>query len=224
VLAVTGRPDVAPPAAPATPPVALATSIPAIENSRYTASDLRFFKPLQPRANWSVPVPPETLDDAFHEATATVLAKVTGVQPGRTVGGDPALQFIEVDLEVAQVLRGQLRPELKGSVRVEFPGAFRPDPIAPAVDAMRANMPAKLGVWLLRWEGEESSARKPGAPRNSSTSDKNLYVVVHPDCGIFVETEDGVVSASGPSRPGAAAQSEAESYRTLGDLVARAKE
>ncbi|MFF5217482.1 hypothetical protein [Micromonospora sp. NPDC000442] len=152
-------------------------------------------------------------------STATVLAEVADVRPGRTLGD---LQFLDVELTVTEVLRGALRPELGGVVRVEFPAAFLPDPIEATVETMRSQLPRNPSVWLLRWQGEPAATRKPGAPAEDPTADKSLYRVVHPQCGVFAQGEHGVLAATARPEPASGAQREAEQLHTLSDLVAKA--
>ncbi|HET6531885.1 MAG TPA: hypothetical protein VFH03_14945 [Actinoplanes sp.] len=203
-------------------PAARSTATPAADAApnQYTASDLRFFAPLRPGREAALKCEPETLEAAFAEATATVTAEVTGVQPGRTYNG---LQFLEVELEVVEVLRGALRPELNGVVRVEFPATFRPDPIEPTVAAMRSQLPAGPAVWLLRWQREPPPTRKPGAPADDPSSDKSLYRVVHPNCGVFAQGARGVLAVT--ARPGIpwGAQHDGEQFRTLSELASKAR-
>ncbi len=209
---------------PAAPPVAQPTSIPAadIGRDRYTASDLRFYAPLRPARAAAPERPPATLEAALTEATATVVARVAGVRPGRTIG-EPPLRFIEVELTVIEVVRGALRPELGGVVRVEFTGASGAEPVGTTVAAMRSQLPANPAVWLLSWQGEPPANRKPGAGADDPTADTGLYRVVHPACGVFAQGEGSVVAVTAPAESAATAQRQGERFRTLGELVAKAR-
>ncbi len=187
---------------------------------RYTASDLRFYQPFRPgQASLLVPQP-VTLEAAFAEATVTVVAEVAGVRAGRSIGD---LQHVEVELRVKQVLRGALRPELNGVVRVEFPSVWRPASIEATAASMRERLPENPGVWLLRWQGEPPPTRKPGARLDDPTADKSLYRPIHPNIGVFVQGEGNVVAATAQAGPARDAQREGEQLRHLSDLVAKVK-
>jgi hypothetical protein len=188
----------------------------------HPAHDAAFFSPLRPGEGAVLTRQPASLDAAYKEATATVLAEVVDVRAGRTI---KELQFAVVELRTIEILRGALRPELNGQVRVEFPLAFLPDPVQPIVDRMRASLPTSRSVWLLQWQGAPRET-KPGAPR-SATIDPTLYNVVHPNSGVFAQGDKAVVAVTaqaghddGPARY---AQAEGERFARLSDLVAHAR-
>ncbi|WP_328475844.1 hypothetical protein OHA21_20390 [Actinoplanes sp. NBC_00393] len=181
-----------------------------------------FYDALRPAESALLVPQPESLAAAYGQATATIEAEVIGVRPGRPIHD---LQQIVVELKPTQVLRGALRPELKGRVEVEFPVAFVPEPIAPIVEKMKADMPEGRGVWLLRWQGAPPPAAKPRAVK-SSALDPAFYSVVHPNCGVFVENEGGVESVAAQHEGGEepiAAQAEGQRFGKLKDLVAHAR-
>ena len=105
--------------------------------------------------------------------------------------------------------------------------AFLPDPVEPTVAGMRSQLPGDRVVWLLRWEGEPPVERKPGAPELDATRDLSLYMIVHPNCGVFARGEKSVVAvtaqSSRESGPPMGAQAEGERFLKLSDLVAMAK-
>jgi hypothetical protein len=209
------RPD---PTDTAAPPPPSPDNVPL---DRYAASDQRFFDPVRPTAAISMVAPPETLEAALAEATATLVAEVSAVHPGRILHD---LQLVDVELRVHEVLRGALRPELGGVVRVEFPASFLPDDIDPVIDRMRAHLPANPAVWLVRWNGEPPPTRKPGAPAKDPTADPTRYRLVHPLCGVFIQGPGHVLAATGlPSYPAYGAQVEGERFALLSDLAARAR-
>jgi hypothetical protein len=187
---------------------------------QYSAQDLEFFEPVKPGEGVILRSQPASLAKALERSTATVVATVTGVEPGRTIHD---LQFLVVELKVTEVLEGALRPELNGVVRVEFDGTFLPDPIAGKVDAMKANLPQNPSVWLLRWQGEPPPTRKPGALAEDPTVDKTLYRLVHPNAGVFAQSKDGVVAATAQveeeAGPPQGAQSEGEKFSKLSELA-----
>lgn len=190
---------------------------------QHSDKDLSFFGPIRPGEGVVLVREPASLDAALEHATATVMATVSGVEAGRTIHD---LQFIEVELTVTEVLHGALRPELKGVVRVEFVGAFLPEPVAAKVDKMRAALAPDPAVWLLRWQGEPSPNRKPGVPAEDPTADKTLYRVVHPNSGVFAQGEKGVVVATSHTEEESSprgAQLEGEKFRKLSDLAARVR-
>jgi hypothetical protein len=192
-----------------------------------SARDLRFYSRLRPGPAALVVHPPASLAAAYDDATATILAQVVDVRPGRSIAD---LNFIVVELQTREVLQGALRTELRGKVLVEFPAAFLPDSTAPMVEQMLADIPKGQAVWLLRWEGEPPPVRKPGAGKGMDPSvDPTLYVTVHPNAGVFVQGASRVISATaqlwGDGTPGTAtgAQAEAEEFAALADLAAHAR-
>ncbi|MEU7610202.1 hypothetical protein [Micromonospora sp. NPDC049204] len=189
---------------------------------RYRASDQPFFEALRPSEAMSMVPPPGTLEAAFAKATATVIARVAAVNIGRILHD---LQFADVELHVHEVLRGSLRPELNGVVRVEFPAAFLPGDINPVLDRMRSRLPENPAVWLLRWNGEPPPTRKPGAPIQDPTADLSRYKLVHPTCGVFAQGADHVIAATAPSSyPAYRAQKEGEQFALLSELADRARQ
>jgi hypothetical protein len=184
------------------------------------STDLSFFEPLRPPESALLKRQPPSLRNAYQEATATVLAQVADVRPGRLLHD---LQWIDVELDVVDVLEGALQPEL-GIVVVEFPGAFLPDSDDRAVEKMRSDLPKGASVWLLRWEGAPPPAPKPGAPKSTSI-DPTRYVIVHPNCGVFVETPAGVVAATAQNDGllSEGAQAEGERFARLSDLASHAR-
>ena len=191
-----------------------------------SARDLRFYSPLRPGgAAVDLVRQPASLAAAYDEATATILAQVADVRPGRTIKD---LQFIVVELQTTEVLQGALRPELRGKVLVEFPVAFLPDSTAPMVKQMLADIPKGQAVWLLRWEGEPPPTSKPGAGKDPTVDPAN-YHTVHPNAGVFVQGPNRVISATAqPSEDGTPntatdAQAEAEKFASLADLAAHAR-
>ncbi|MEU7610204.1 hypothetical protein [Micromonospora sp. NPDC049204] len=187
---------------------------------RYTAQDLGFYKAVRLGDGAVLRPQPVSLEAALDESTATVLATPIGVRAGRLIHD---LQFVDVELRIAEVLHGALRPELKGVVQVEFPVAFLPAPVQPAVDQMSSHLPKNPAVWLLRWDGKPPATRKPGVPAEDPTVDKTKYKLVHTNCGVFTQGEKGVVAATAQSgeghEPTSGAQSEAQSLPKLSDLV-----
>jgi hypothetical protein len=184
------------------------------------SADLSFFEPLRPSESAILKRQPPSLKDAYREATATVLAQVADVRPGRLLKD---LQWIDVELDVVEVLEGALQPELDRVV-VEFPGAFLPDSNDPMVEKMRSHLPKGASVWLLRWEAAPPPASKPGAPRSTSI-DPTRYVIVHPNCGVFVQTPAGAVAATAQNDglPSEGAQAEGERFARLSDLASHAR-
>lgn len=184
------------------------------------SADLRFFEPLRPGESAILKRQPASLQDAYQEATATVLAQVADVRHGRLLKD---LQWIDVELDVVEVLGGALQPELDRVV-VEFPGAFLPDSNDPMVEKMRSSVPKGASVWLLRWEGAPPPATKPGAGKDTSI-DRARYVIVHPNCGVFVQDRAGVVAATAQNDgfPSEGAQAEGERFARLSDLASHAR-
>lgn len=147
--------------------------------------------------------PPATLAEAYDEATATVTAEVTGVQPGRVIRGEAGdLYWVVVQLKVNEVLNGQLEPRLNGKTEVEFAAAWDPDAVDTIVDGMRETLPTGQAIWLIKWEGESKLTKPlpPGADpaayeaHLNSVMDKTKYVMVHPDVGAITEDAGKVVS------------------------------
>ncbi|GAA4966547.1 hypothetical protein [Actinoplanes utahensis] len=184
--------------------------------SRPPSGGAAFFTALRPGPAADLKEQPRTLAAAYAASTAVVEADVVGVRPGEAYG-EPAMGDILVDLRPARVLRGALRPELP-TVTVEFfhYGHVQPDA---AVRTMRKDLPAR-GVWLLRWQGQPSEHRKPGAQPLSPAEDVTLYRTVHPNCGVFVQGASHVEAPSSQDtgRP-RDAQAEAERFATLPELA-----
>ena len=213
-------------AAPTNTPAVSAQASAVSSYAPASARDLRFYSPLCPCGPAiELTRQPVSLAAAYEEATATVLAQVVDVRPGRSIAD---LQFIVVELQTTEVLQGALRPELRGKVLVEFPAAVLPDSTAPMVEQMLADIPKGQAVWLLRWEGELAPHRKPGVGMDP-TADPTLYVTVHPNAGVFVQGPNRVISATAQSLQGAppetvtGAQAEAEKFAALADLAAHAR-
>lgn len=204
--------------APTSAPVVTSTPAPA-------SADLSFYSALRPGSQADLKRQPESLRDAYDEATVTVRAKVADVRPGRTIKD---LQFIVVELDAIEVLRGSPRPELGGKVLVEFPAAFLPDSSAPMVKQMRAAIPSGPAIWLLRWQGEAPPVVKPAAGKDN-TVDPTMYVTVHPNAGVFGQGSNHVVAATaqrvdaGSTTAATGAQAEGEKFATLAELAAHAR-
>lgn len=174
----------------------------------------RFFAPIRPGPAMDLKMQPPTLDQAYAEASAVVEADVVGVRAGREIGG---MSSVIVTLAPARVLRGALRPDI--GVDVEFGPIFDPADVRRIAGTMDSFPPAR-GVWLLRWQGEPSRQRKPGAPRISSGQDPALYRTVHPNCGVFVQGPEHVEAPSAQDdTSGHGAQAEAERFTTLAELA-----
>lgn len=196
-----------------------ATSVAAAELDR-PSTDLGFFDPLRLPQSAIPTREPLSLAAAYDEATVTVLADVADVRAGRLIKD---LQWVVVELGVREVLNGSLPPQLNGKVLVEFAVAFLPTPIDPIVHRMRDSLPANPTIWLLRWEGEPPRAPKPGTGRSSSV-DPRFYVLIHANCGVFVQGADRVVAPTAQQGPGPRyAQAEGERLTKLSDLVAHAR-
>jgi hypothetical protein len=213
-------------AAPTKAPTVSAQASAVSSNAPASARDFSFYSPLRPGgAAVELARQPASLAAAYDEATATILAQVTDVRPGRTIKD---LQFIVVELQTTEVLQGALRPELGGKVLVQFPAAFLPASTAPMVKQMLADIPKGQAVWLLRWEGEPPRAIKPGAGKDEAV-DPTMYVTVHPNAGVFVQGPNRVISATTQSSEGGTpntatgAQAEAEKLASLADLSAHAR-
>lgn len=187
--------------------------------------DLSFYAALRPSGNVLLKRQPESLRAAYDEATATVLAEVADVRPGRTIND---LQFIVVELDTKEVLQGVLRPELGGKVLLEFPAAFLPDSTGPVIEEMRAAIPVDGAIWLIRWQGEPPIAPKPGVSKDN-TVDPTMYATVHPNSGVFVQGANGVIAATAQTTDGGrtitatGAQAEGERFASLVDLAAHAR-
>ncbi|BBH71319.1 hypothetical protein ACTI_80040 [Actinoplanes sp. OR16] len=175
-----------------------------------------FYRALRPGPAAMLTRQPKSLAAAFAESTAVVVAEVTAVTEGRLIGD---MQTAVVDLDVIRVLHGDLQPGLPDT-RVEFGVSFLPEPIAPLVGRMHADVPRGPAVWLLKWQGRPAPDRKPGAPRRDPTADLGLYNIVHYNCAILVDGPDRhVVSAIAQDGDPFGAQAEAESYPDLDTLI-----
>jgi hypothetical protein len=193
-------------AAPTKAPTVSAQASAVSSNAPASARDFSFYSPLRPGgAAVELARQPASLAAAYDEATATILAQVTDVRPGRTIKD---LQFIVVELQTTEVLQGALRPELGGKVLVQFPAAFLPASTAPMVKQMLADI--------------------PGAGKDEAV-DPTMYVTVHPNAGVFVQGPNRVISATTQSSEGGTpntatgAQAEAEKLASLADLSAHAR-
>lgn len=182
-------------------------------------TDLGFFAPLRPGYTALLKREPPTLAAAYDEATVTVLADVAEVRAGRLIKD---LQWVVAELRVSEVLNGSLPPELNGMVLVEFDVAFLPTPLDPIIRRMRDSLPRIPAIWLLKWEGEPPPAPKPGAI--STSVDPRFYVLVHANCGVFVQGIDGVVAATAQNGVGSRyAQADGERFTKLSYLAAHAR-
>jgi hypothetical protein len=176
-----------------------------------------FYQALRPGPAALLTRQPETLAEAYAEATAVVVAEVTAVNPGRLIGD---MNTAVVSLHVIRVLHGDLRPELP-ETRVEFGVSFRPDPIAPLAGRMHADVPRGSAIWLLKWQGARSPDRKPGVPEVDPTADRSLYRITHYNVAVLVDGPDRhVFSAIAQTGTPTGARAEAESYPTINDLIA----
>jgi hypothetical protein len=172
---------------PSAPPQV--TGTPSPSGNRET----QFFDVLKPPEAASLVREPTSLAECRSLAQVVLLGRPRGVDRGRTIGD---LQFIDVEL-AGDVVSGA--PKGSGPIRVEFPGAFLPTSVDPLVDQLRGDLPSDQSVWVLKWLGAAGTP-KPNAPADP-TADPTRYAVVHPGCGVFTQTSDGVRAATAPWPP-----------------------
>jgi hypothetical protein len=105
-----------------------------------------------------------------------MVARIRDIAPERVIGD---LQTAGIQLEVVDVLHGQLRPELAGKAIVEFP-IGDPGDASQQITSLRAALPMGDAVWFLRWQGAKNRITKPGVSVNSDPADPSLYGLLHP--------------------------------------------
>jgi hypothetical protein len=196
----------------------------AVTDTAQGDSDLSFFEPMRLPEAASGFEPPDTLDRAYKATSVTVLANVKNVRPGRTIKGDAGeLQWVVVELDVVEVLNGELEPTLNGKTEVEFAANWAPEPVDPVVQHMRANLPSEPSVWLLLWEGGSRGLR-PGVKVSDLNVDTTKYVVANLEIGVFAEENGVLVSATAQEgSPSRGARKQAEDLATVEALAEHAR-
>jgi hypothetical protein len=188
------------------------------------SGDFQFFEPMRLPEGATGFEAPDTLNGAYELTTTTVLAKVANVRPGRTIKGEAGdLQWVVVELDVVEVLNGELEPTLNGKTEVEFAANWAPTPVDPIVQKMRASLPSEPSVWLLRWEGRPFGLM-PGAKVDDFNVDKTKYVLANHDVGVFAEQNGVLVSATASKDvPSRGARKQAEDLKTVKALADHAR-
>lgn len=182
-----------------------------------------FYSYLRPPEGAVLAPEPYSLRECRQLAQIVVLARPATVTTGRTIAD---VQFVNITLADTEVLYGSMHAPTVPPIRVEFPGTFRPDSIESVRAKLQNSISADRAVWFLKWNGPRP-ATKPGAGPSDPTADPTSYSTVHPNCGVFAQGSEHVLSATArrddTQTNQRSAMSEAEKTGRLDQLIANVK-